>query len=122
MTDLDDTHDRNITRWESYDGRQILIKDLEVRHLVNILNWAAEKNISKGRTIYSDGLCQLLANEAELRIMRGWAKDVGIPRKLDDGTWTVVNQSRIEKAISDIKSTYHRYKVSKMRKLPKDKC
>ena len=117
--------DRNVTRWEAYDGRQILIKDLPVRHLVNILNWARTTNDKHGNTIYSDGLCQLLADEAEFRIMTGWAKDVGIPRKLDDGSWTVVNQTRIDKAIEDMKSLYHKYKVDrvyKKRKLPKDKC
>ena len=106
-----DTYTRDDTFWESYDGRQILIKDLKVRHLVNILNWIRIKNGEGAGPKYSVGLCQLLEAEAELRTMVGWAKNKGIPRKLDDGKWVVINQTHIEKAVEDIKSLYHRYKL-----------
>ena len=117
MFNDDDDYDRNVTRWEAYDGRQILIKDLEVRHLVNILNWIKKTNKEHGRAVYTDGLLHLMEAEADLRVMLGWAKNKGIPRKDADGWWEVINQTRIEKAIEDAKTLFHRWGVKKKKKL-----
>ena len=106
--------DRGDTHWESYDGRKILIKDLEIRHLVNILNWVKETNDGHDCDIYPPAVCQLLQDEAQLRVMRGWAANKGIPKQLDNGEWVVVNQTFTEQLIEDVKSLIHKYKIKKL--------
>jgi hypothetical protein len=109
-------HTRDTLHWESYDGRKILIKDLEVRHLVNILNHIAEANANAaldGVEAYSDWIVQLLVSEAELRVMAGWAENIGIPRLNEDGTWGLINQTPQERAIEDAKTALHIREMAK---------
>lgn len=103
-------YDRNVTIWGSYDGREILIKDLEVRHLVNILNHIKEINEASPGA-YEPELYALMVAEAELRIMVGFAKNKGIPKRLEDGTYTLINRVITEKAIDDAKSLMHKQKM-----------
>ena len=104
--DWDNVYDRDITTWTSYDGRETLIKDLEVRHLVNILNHILASNVVD--MCYPDHLYKFLAGEAKYRIMIGFAANMGIPKQLDDGTWTVVNQTPEEKRIEDELTAMHK--------------
>ena len=39
--------------------------------------------------------------------MVGWAKNIGIPRKNEDGTWELINQTAHEKAVEDAKTAIH---------------
>jgi len=103
MTSLD----RAETHWESYDGRKILIKDLEVRHLVNILNHMATANETDGGGWYTAELIAFMTLESELRIMVGWAANIGIPRQNEDGTWALINQTSAEKELEDAKTAMH---------------
>lgn len=102
---------RENLQWESYDGRQTLIKDLEVRHLVNILNHVKETNEASPGT-YPELVVRILEAEGELRIMAGWAKDIGIPRKNEDGTWELINQTADEKAIEWAKTQLHQAQIA----------
>ena len=104
-------HNRDTLHWESYNGRKILIKDLEVQHLVNILNHIQQANESTGRDVYGQEVLVLMEAEAELRIMIGWASNKGIPRKTDNG-WIVINQSPAAVAIENLRTFYHKQKLA----------
>ena len=107
--DWDNVYDRDITTWTSYDGRETLVKDLDVRHLVNILNHIIEANGKcKDVNAYPSHLNEFLTGEARYRIMTGFAANIGIPKQLDDGTWTVVNQTPEEKRIEDELTAMHK--------------
>jgi hypothetical protein len=101
-------HNRNWTTWRTYDDRDILIKDLSTRHLVNILNWIKETNEQAGFEAYEHSLYEFLEGEARLRIMQGFAENKGIPKKLDDGTYVVANRTPKEAAREDAESAVHR--------------
>ena len=105
--DWDNVYDRDIATWTSYDGRETIVKDLEVRHLVNILNHMIECN-KDGKAGYPNHLYEFLAGEARYRVMTGFAANIGIPKQLDDGTWTVVNQTAEEKRIEDELTAMHK--------------
>jgi len=104
-------YNRDTLTWGSYDGRETLIKDLDVRHLVNILNHITDSNVEASAEgvspAYSTRLCQLLETEAEIRIMTGWAANIGIPRQNEDGTWALINQTKAEKVLEDTKTAMH---------------
>jgi len=104
---------RDNLKWESYDGRKILVKDLEVRHLVNILNHVKETNEAGPANPYPPRVVCILEAEGDLRIMAGWAKDIGIPRRNDDGTWELINQTADEKAIEDARTALHKAELAK---------
>jgi len=94
--------------WTSYDGREILIKDLSVRHMVNILNWMTKANTTVRAGSYSPAVINLIENEAKIRIMRGWAANKGMPRQLPDGNWIVINQTFLQRTTENIKTMYHK--------------
>jgi len=106
-------YNRDTLHWESYDGRKTLIKDLDVRHLVNILNHVKESNEISQQEIYPPVVCRLLETEGVLRIMTGWAEDIGIPRKNEDGTWELINQTATEKAREDAITAIHKNAMAK---------
>ena len=112
--------DRNKTRWTSYDDRAILVKDLEVRHLVNILNHIKESNERLGRPAYGEDITNLLIAEAKLRIVAGWAENKAIPKQREDGTWEVINQTAKEKARGDVLTAAHQMQMQKHLKEKKD--
>lgn len=49
-------------KWGSADGRLIKVKDLEIGHLVNILNWILDNPLG-----YDIGVYHLMVKEAEYR-------------------------------------------------------
>jgi len=102
---------REETFWGSYDGREILVKDLKVRHLVNILNHIIKSN-KTDPTSYSFAVFQLIEAEAALRIIGGFAENRAIPRKLPNGTYVLTNQTTAEKAIEDAKTATHNQKLA----------
>jgi hypothetical protein len=101
-------HNRDWTTWRTYDDRDILVKDLSTRHLVNILNWIKETNENAGWEAYDHYLYEFLEGEAQYRIIQGFAGNTGIPMKQDDGTWTLVNRTPEEKAKDDAETEKHR--------------
>ena len=103
--------DRATTFWESYDDRKTLIKDLPVRHLVNILNWIKKSNEETAGTAYSPEICYILEAEAEIRVLKGFAANEAIPKKLKGGTYIVINQSLADKAIEYCKTLFHKVKI-----------
>jgi len=106
-------YSRDTLHWESYEGRKTLIKDLDVRHLINILNHVKESNEVSQREIYPPVVCRLLETEGVLRIMTGWAEDIGIPRKNEDGSWELINQTAHEKAVEEALTLVHKKAMAK---------
>ena len=106
-----ETYNRDTSTWKSCDGRDTLIKDLSTRHLVNILNWIREDSQYHGRSTYSDDLYCFLEGEAQYRILLGFVANKGIPKKLKDGSYIVVNQTIQEKLVEDAKSLFYKFKI-----------
>ena len=69
--------------WGAADGRCIKIKDLELSHLVNIINWVHDHH-SK----YPDSVRKGMVAEAEYRKLGLFAEGKAYPRKVD-GKWKV---------------------------------
>ena len=101
-------YNRNHSTWRTYDDKDILIKDLSTRHLVNILNWIKETNEKVGANGYDIRLYEFLEGEAHFRAIQCFAKNKGIPMKQDDGTWTLVNRTPKEKARDNAENKKHR--------------
>ena len=101
-------YDRNTTHWESADGSLYIIKDLEISHLVNILNWVKQhpKN-------YGFGLFSFLEEEAKLRKMIAFSENTPYPFKLESGFYKLVNISKFRAVINRIKLGYYRYIIRK---------
>ena len=70
------------TLWGVADGRQIKIRDLELSHLVNILNWVRDRPRQ-----YAAELYPLLEQELELRRLLQFSQGGQIPFKGTEGTW-----------------------------------
>lgn len=92
------THNRE-TNWRTADKRDIKVKDMEVSHLVNVLNW-----ISDNRESYTSADYELMEAEAKYRQTILFAEGKEYPQLVDQ-RWRVVNpvtgKSRIDKPPAD---------------------
>jgi len=70
------------TLWGSSDGRETPIKDLQIDHLVNILNWIIDRPRQ-----YPPDLYGLIVQEAQYRKTIQFAAGEPIPYQADDGRW-----------------------------------
>lgn len=68
--------------WGVADGRKIKIRDLEIDHLVNILNWVRDRSQQYAADLYS-----LLEQEVNLRRMIQFSQGGLVPFKDHEGTW-----------------------------------
>jgi hypothetical protein len=104
-------YNRDTTGWHTYDGREVLIKDMDVRHLVNVINWCKHRDLeaqeSHARLQYGDELIAFLEEEAKLRRLRGFANNEPIPKKLETGFYELENETPEEKRISDEITKFH---------------
>ena len=69
------------TEWGTADGRRIKIKDMELGHLVNVLNWVHDHN-------YSDRIRASMIAEAEYRRLTLFAEGKPYPREVE-GRWMI---------------------------------
>lgn len=88
------THDREKT-WRTADGRGIMVKDMELSHLVNVCNWVHDNELS-----YTPTIRDLMVAEAKYRQLILFAEGKEYPQ-LVDGRWKIINPQtgagRIEK-------------------------
>ncbi len=106
---------RDITTWGSYDGRKVLVKDLDTPHVVNILNWI-KNSMDKSESQYSLALYQLFEDEAAIRMLEGFADNKPYPRKQKDGYYKLSNVTRHQQFTNWIRLQYHRFKMKKASK------
>lgn len=78
------THNRD-KMWRTADGRSIPIKDMEVSHLVNVINW-----VSDNSDAYPKGVLKLMVEEANHRKLLLFAEGKAYPQKVD-GKWKVID-------------------------------
>lgn len=71
------------TEWGCADGRRIKIKDMELGHLVNVINWVHDHHDG-----YSDYIRKNLIAEAEYRKLSLFASGKPYPREVD-GRWMI---------------------------------
>ena len=69
-------HDREKI-WRSADGRHIAIKDMELSHLVNVINW-----INDNKESYPKQLLELMIAEANYRKTFLFADGKAYPQKM----------------------------------------
>jgi hypothetical protein len=88
------SHNREKT-WRTADGRSIAVKDMELSHLVNVVNWVHDNHIS-----YGQGIRDLMVAEAKYRQVLLFAEGKEYPQ-IVDGKWKIINPKtgvgRIEK-------------------------
>ena len=96
--------------WTSYDGREVLIKDLDTAHFVNMLNWV-KTNMKEG--YYSQDFMDFLEVEANIRILEGFAAGAAFPRKLKTGYWELANLTRLRKFVDWIKLKYYHFQIKR---------
>lgn len=87
-------HNREKT-WRTADGRGIMVKDMELSHLVNVVNWVHDNHDS-----YPQHTRDLMIAEAKYRQLFLFAEGKEYPQ-LVDGKWKIINPKtgagRIEK-------------------------
>jgi len=103
---FEEDYNRDKTQWRSADGRSIVIKDLEASHLVNILNW-----IRKNKSNYSPGIYSFLEEEAKLRRLLAFTTNEPMPKKMNDGWYTLENLSKTRKLWFKVRKLYYDFKL-----------
>lgn len=92
------THDRETT-WRTADGRGIPVKDMELGHLVNVVNW-----ILDNRESYRQSVLDLMVAEADYRKVFLFAEGKPYPQKVGK-RWKIVDpqtgKGSIEKPPAD---------------------
>ena len=76
---------REIT-WGTADGRRVQLKDMEIGHLVNVLNWVHDHD-----GLYSDRVKAALIKEAEYRRIFAFAEGQSYPMISNTGRWEVLD-------------------------------
>lgn len=88
------SHNREKT-WRTADGRSIAVKDMELSHLVNVVNWVHDNQGS-----YPQHVRDLMIAEAKYRQTLLFAEGKEYPQ-LVNGKWQMINpqtgKGRIEK-------------------------
>ena len=75
---------RNKT-WRTADGRSVKIKDMDLGHLVNVINWIADNSAAYSPTIYD-----VMVREANYRQVVLFAEGKPYPQKFAKN-WQVVD-------------------------------
>jgi len=85
--------------WRTADGRSIPIKDMQLGHLVNVINWVHDNPES-----YTTEMLDIMIAEARYRQVRLFAEGKAYPQ-LVDGAWRIIDPKtgvgRIEKPPAD---------------------
>jgi hypothetical protein len=85
--------------WRTADGRGIAIKDMELGHLVNVINWIADN-----RDSYPKSILDTMIAEAKYRQPFLFAEGKAYPQQLDKA-WKIVDPKtgvgKIEKPPAD---------------------
>jgi len=85
--------------WRTADGRSIPIKDMQLGHLVNVINWVHDNPES-----YTTEMLDIMIAEARYRQVRLFAEGKPYPQ-LVNGAWRLVDPNtgvgRIEKPPAD---------------------
>ena len=87
--------------WGSQDGRKTPIKDLDIGHLVNILNWVKARP-----TAYPGELYPMLVQEANYRKMMQFVAGDQIPRLGEDGLWYLTDSTTGDLVTPQSKTDY----------------
>ena len=77
-------HDRERT-WRTADGRSIAVKDMELSHLVNVINWVHDNHYS-----YPNHVRELMIAEANYRKMILFTEGKEYPQQVN-GKWQIMN-------------------------------
>lgn len=77
-------HDRN-KQWRTADGRGIAIKDMELGHLVNVINWIADNPQS-----YNKSILDTMIAEANYRKVFLFAEAKSYPQCVGK-RWEIIN-------------------------------
>jgi hypothetical protein len=85
-------HDREQS-WRSADGRQIKIKDMDIGHLVNVINWVIDNKNS-----YPDSIRDLMVAEAQYRQLTLFAEGKAYPQRIDN-RWVLIDPVTGKKGI-----------------------
>lgn len=92
------THNREKT-WRTADGRGIMVKDMTLGHLVNVINWVHDNELS-----YPQSVRDLMVAEAKYRQTLLFAEGKEYPQ-LVNGGWKIINPTtgvgKIEKPPAD---------------------
>lgn len=71
--------------WRTADGRNVQIKDMDLGHLVNVINWIADNPMSYPKSIYD-----VMVREANYRQIILFAEGKAYPQKTNVG-WRVID-------------------------------
>lgn len=72
-------------KWGTANGRRIRLKEMEIGHLVNVLNWVHDHD-----GVYSERVKEALIKEAEYRRLFAFNESKEYAGKID-GRWAVIN-------------------------------
>ena len=73
------------TTWRTADGRSVPIKDMDLGHLVNVINW-----IIDNREVYPKNVLDVMIEEANYRKVFLFAEGRDYPRKVGK-RWKIIN-------------------------------
>lgn len=71
--------------WGTADGRRVRLKEMELGHLVNVLNWVHDHN-----GVYGNSIKEALVKEAEYRRVFAFANGESYAGLLE-GRWKVID-------------------------------
>lgn len=71
--------------WRTADGRSIAVKDMQLGHLVNVINW-----ISDNRDSYPKSILDLMIAEASYRQLELFSTGQPYPQKIGRG-WKIID-------------------------------
>jgi hypothetical protein len=71
--------------WRTADGRRVKIKDMDLGHLVNVINWIADNSAS-----YPPSIHDVMVREANYRQLVLFAEGKPYPQRFDKN-WQVVD-------------------------------
>ena len=92
-------HNRDKT-WRTADGRGIPIKDMQLGHLVNVINWVMDN-----RDSYTRDILDVMVAEANYRKTLLFAEGKDYPQKIGR-RWKVINAQTGEGAIEKPPADY----------------
>lgn len=72
--------------WGTADGRKVKLKEMDVGHLVNVLNWVNDHD-----GIYGDRIKSYLKQEAEYRQIFAFSEGQAYPMISATGRWEVID-------------------------------
>ena len=78
------SYDRNAT-WRTADGRDVPIRDMQLGHLVNVINW-----IIDNREVYTKNVLDVMIEEANYRKVFLFAEGKDYPQKVGK-RWKIIN-------------------------------